>query len=326
MDIPTQAEDPAGFVHDEEIWFADGNVVLEAKGHVFRIYQGLLAHNSEIFRDLFTVPQPTSMETYEGCPIVHLTDRPEDLRHLLRVIYHGNRYYRPDEQLEFAAVAALVRLAHKYQIDHVRDAYLWRMKSCFCTELATWEIVTEGPGYGSPIMKFRLADAIAAVNIARLTGTESMLPSALYLCCRLGTERLLNGCSCPDGTLESLDPADVIKCIDARHILHQKYINTRFELYNPIRPSLQCLECRTKVEVIRQRIMCPRLTTMKFAVDLLLSPFCTRFDIRQTEGRIYICPECQSVLRMAEESLRKETWTELPQLLGIEVPPGWASE
>ena len=78
-------------MRDEEIWFSDGNVVLETKGHVFRVYRGQLAHNSEVFRDLFTIPQPMPVDTFDGCPVVHLTDHPVELRHLLRVIFPGRR-------------------------------------------------------------------------------------------------------------------------------------------------------------------------------------------------------------------------------------------
>ncbi|KAH9833970.1 uncharacterized protein C8Q71DRAFT_154717 [Rhodofomes roseus] len=216
MNVSVQEVESTAFVRDEELWFPDGNVVLEAQGRAFRVYQGLLAHHSEIFRDLFTVPQPTTTEMYEECPIVHLTDQPEDLRQLLRVIYHGNRYYPADEQLEFAIVAALVRMSHKYAIEHIRDSYLSRMKSCFCEDLDDFRKFRSQSG--SPSMKLCVTatDAIAAVNIARLTETLSMLPSALFFCCLLKTETLINGHPRADGTLDCLSPADVIKCIDAR--------------------------------------------------------------------------------------------------------------
>lgn len=77
------------FVRDGEIWFTDGNVVLETQRHAFRVYQGPLAQHSPVFRDLFTVPQPTPVEMLEGCPVVHLPDDSEDLRHLLRVLFPG---------------------------------------------------------------------------------------------------------------------------------------------------------------------------------------------------------------------------------------------
>ena len=77
---------------DETIWFLDGNIVLQAGGVAFRVYQGILALNSEVFADLFSVPQPQSIDTLDQCPVVHLPDSADDLRHLLRVIFIDRKY------------------------------------------------------------------------------------------------------------------------------------------------------------------------------------------------------------------------------------------
>ncbi|TFY65442.1 hypothetical protein EVJ58_g1969 [Rhodofomes roseus] len=201
----------AALVPDEELWFPDGNVVLEAQGHAFRVYQGLLGYNSEVFRDLFTVPQPPSAETFDGCPMVHLTDHPEELRHLLRVIFDGKKYYPHHVRLDFSVVAALIRLSHKYQIQYVREDYLSRTKSCFCTDADQWN-----EAYikcGSSSMAYVNTDAIQAVNIARLTDTVSILPSALLVCCHLDANSLLNGSRRLDDTLERLSKQDIASCI-----------------------------------------------------------------------------------------------------------------
>ena len=92
MGTQAQTKDQSALVHDEEIWFSDGNVVLLAQGRAFKVYQLLLARDSEVFRGLFALPQPSSAEAVDGCPIVYLTDRPEELRHLLRVIFDGKKY------------------------------------------------------------------------------------------------------------------------------------------------------------------------------------------------------------------------------------------
>ena len=77
---------------DEEFWFEDGTVILVAGGIEFRIYSGLLAAHSPVFRDLLAKPNPTRSDPSDGtygarCPIVHLSDSPEDLRHLLRACF-----------------------------------------------------------------------------------------------------------------------------------------------------------------------------------------------------------------------------------------------
>ena len=72
---------------DEKFWFEDGNIVLIAKDTVaFRVYRGVLARASPIFRDLFSVCRPDDGESMDGTPVVHLADRPSDLRAFLKFV------------------------------------------------------------------------------------------------------------------------------------------------------------------------------------------------------------------------------------------------
>jgi len=167
-----------GLVCDKEFWFDDGNIVLVVCTDAFRVHKSVLARSSEIFRDLFTVAQPCSYPFIEGCPIVHLSDHPDDVRHLLRALYDGKRFLLGrSEAVAFAEVAALLGLGHKYQIDDLRNAALACMKTCFTNDLAVWQKFIE-QGCSSH-MQFLMSDAIAVVKLARLTDNPSMLPVAL---------------------------------------------------------------------------------------------------------------------------------------------------
>lgn len=79
-----------GRKRDEEFWYDDGNIILVARDVEFRIYRGLLADHSPVFRDMFSfpVPPPESSSaadpTGDACPVVQLFDSPEDVRHILR--------------------------------------------------------------------------------------------------------------------------------------------------------------------------------------------------------------------------------------------------
>ncbi|EPT02532.1 hypothetical protein FOMPIDRAFT_1105957, partial [Fomitopsis schrenkii] len=108
---------------DEEVWFVDGNIVLQAHGVAFRVYQDIFALNPEVFAGMFSVPQPATVETFDDCPVIHLSDNPNDLRLLLRVIFIDKEHvlYRRDTQFPFSVVEALVHLAHKYGIKDILD-------------------------------------------------------------------------------------------------------------------------------------------------------------------------------------------------------------
>ena len=83
------------FMQDKTYWYNDGNIVVVAQGVGFRVFKGLLAEVSEVFRDLFALPQPSS-DTREpdaiDCPVVHVTDTADQFRSLLDMLLHGRRY------------------------------------------------------------------------------------------------------------------------------------------------------------------------------------------------------------------------------------------
>jgi hypothetical protein len=68
-------------------WFDDGNIVLEAEGKQFRVYRGILSENSVVFNDMFDLSRPGGEGEVEGCPVVRLSDRAEDLRIVLEVLH-----------------------------------------------------------------------------------------------------------------------------------------------------------------------------------------------------------------------------------------------
>lgn len=71
----------------EEFWLYDGSVVLAVGDTLFRVHKTVLANHSEVFADLFTVPQPLGEDTIDGCHIVRLHDNREDFIDLLRAMY-----------------------------------------------------------------------------------------------------------------------------------------------------------------------------------------------------------------------------------------------
>ncbi len=94
--LPSNGVDFTARTRDTEFWFEDGNVILVAKSYEFRVFEGILAHHSPVFQDMFSLPQPVSSalpegtQTLDACPVVHLSDSPEDLRHVLRICLPRN--------------------------------------------------------------------------------------------------------------------------------------------------------------------------------------------------------------------------------------------
>jgi hypothetical protein len=123
---------------DLHLWFDDGSIALQAESIQFRVYRGILAANSPVFKDMFSLPQPNEEELVEGCPVVTLHDSAVDMGHFLRAIhdagcvtssiddlnpYHigRSRYYDRTKMTEFALVAAVLRLSSKYNVEYLRE-------------------------------------------------------------------------------------------------------------------------------------------------------------------------------------------------------------
>ncbi|KAI1786598.1 hypothetical protein LXA43DRAFT_1085384 [Ganoderma leucocontextum] len=192
--MPATPDDSAK--RDSEIWFEDGNVVVIAQNTAFRFHK--------VFRDLFSVPQPSeppagAVETLDGCPVVRVSDTSYDFRELLRAIYAGSiSHLHPDKAVTFAVLAALARLGHKYQLDQLLQAVVLvpRLKGTFTT------------------------DDLEALNLFRLLDRPEMIPVALYGCCQLGPADLRRGVNRIDGvTRERPSPSDLELCFEVKEKL-----------------------------------------------------------------------------------------------------------
>lgn len=69
------------------VWYDDGNIILQAETMQFKAYRGILADNSNIFKDMFRVPQPSNDTLVEGCIVIEMQDGAQDLEYFLHAIH-----------------------------------------------------------------------------------------------------------------------------------------------------------------------------------------------------------------------------------------------
>lgn len=43
---------PSAMQPSNDVWFDDGNVILQAESTLFKVYRGILAQNSSVFHDM----------------------------------------------------------------------------------------------------------------------------------------------------------------------------------------------------------------------------------------------------------------------------------
>ena len=74
-------------------YFQDGDLVVhpaaDAKGTVmaYRINKSVLAFNSPVFADMFSLPGTQTQDLYDGVPFVRVTDTAEEWTALLSALY-----------------------------------------------------------------------------------------------------------------------------------------------------------------------------------------------------------------------------------------------
>ncbi|KAL1938143.1 hypothetical protein VTO73DRAFT_11972 [Trametes versicolor] len=225
---------------DAEFWYDDGNIILVARDVEFRVFKGILAEYSPVFKDMCSLPQPRQEASTSGdslCPVVHVSDSPEDLRHVLRVYMpktDARHTYSPFslDDPSFNAISATIRLGHKYQISRLVDHSLAYLKNYYTDDLATW---TTKNGLGPP--GFTGHHAIGVINLARLTGETSLLRTAVLTCCTLDAD-IIGELARSDGAREHLSMADLGLCFVAKGKLVQEALgNAIYILAPPAAPS-----------------------------------------------------------------------------------------
>ncbi|KAJ3547312.1 hypothetical protein NMY22_g1702 [Coprinellus aureogranulatus] len=115
----SQPESPVE--RSEEVWLEDGNIVVQAGNYLFK------------------VPHPENEPIVEGCPIVELQDAAEDVEHVLLALYGDPDHTNVRELLPFSALSAMIRLGKKYEMPHLRDEGLARLKLEYPSKLKEYD-------------------------------------------------------------------------------------------------------------------------------------------------------------------------------------------
>ncbi|KAI0738298.1 hypothetical protein C8Q80DRAFT_1222567 [Daedaleopsis nitida] len=304
---------------DDEFWMDDGSIVLiSAHRVVFRVYKGLLAAHSPVFRTLFADGTPSVKESYDSCPA--------DLRYFLRALMHnGCPRSEDDPKISVEEVLAVARLAHKYEVDELLRQAIACLKTYYTDRFDVWDHKAQ-----SGKIPLELSEdetpfyAIGVIALARLTDTPSMLPLAFYDCCALGGS-ICHGWKHEDGTIERLSPHDLERYFDGSVALANR----------AVRSTLQFLDtgstmCSTSNFNFGDEISCQRaLARLKeklrsrAAVVRGDAALHSMMDIRSlAQDAAQLCQRCRTELTQHDRNTRKAIWAELPSLFDLTVE-GW---
>ncbi|KAH9829564.1 uncharacterized protein C8Q71DRAFT_863137 [Rhodofomes roseus] len=232
-DSGTGSDEPP-FSRDAKFWYPDGSIIILAQNVGFRVFKSLLAASSDVFRDMFALAQPSDhlQDASDDYPVVHVSDTAAEMRSLLTVLLDARQYMWARRTFAFEDIANCVRLAHKYGIKDLLKDSLAEIERYYPAKFESWDTRAIPCADGH---------AIIAVNLARLTGTTSLLPAALYCCCQMNARELMDGYERSDGTVDRLSKEDLERCIDGKshlslHCMHRPipHVHPHLPLYNPI--------------------------------------------------------------------------------------------
>ena len=334
--------------------FDDGSVILVAERTAFRVHACLLARHSPVLKKLFAIPRTSEAEHHNGCPVFQLSDTAEDLDYFLQLIYNGPSYVvlpsvclsseiisnaAPDSLLPpfnlfyqvtkptFAMLSAYIRLGYKYEIFTLVDDAIRFLEAYFTTNFDVWERLRKGERE-VPFTPSEnpAADAIDTVNIARMTGTPSLLPLALYQCCQLDPVNLIEGVKRSEADTEvfSLSNADVALCFRAKERLLKVSANVSaisLLLNRCGRPEIS-ETCTGRVYGISTS------GVLRLDQDLTTDPL--GYDPSMDEeaepqyvaiGDVELCRICRREMASRVRSAKQRIWSELPSyfdLLGLD--------
>ncbi|RPD53664.1 hypothetical protein L226DRAFT_521518 [Lentinus tigrinus ALCF2SS1-7] len=322
---------------DSEFWFEDGTIILHAHEDVrFCVYKGVLAEHSSVFADMFSFPQPPPTAAGGGidvcqCPVVHLEDKVEDLRHVLRALFpnkHTLNVRTGPRELTYEVIAAYVRIGHKYQIDDLVQQSLDYLRQYYVADFDRWTsrvfTANRAPhGFQLDSWYFHRQHAIGIVNIARLTGCTSILPTALLCCCRLTTKELLKGVEVEDGIRELLEEEDVERCLEAKVMLMQKSTRMILQVFNDA-----CLTKRRRCKTSRRCRIGIEVTfrSLEDDVDMIANDdpfFGASYFLEMGDTDDPICRFCRMALTDDLIEEQRKIWSQLPSILSLKID-GWA--
>ncbi|KAJ7634488.1 hypothetical protein FB45DRAFT_1025434 [Roridomyces roridus] len=198
------------------IWKPFGDIVLQAECTQFRVNRDVLATQSSVFADMFSVPQPPGEPLTGSCCLK------------LDILYR----FEVEERLPFDVIAALLRLGRKYAIHAAESSATRRIHGEYPTTLEDFDAIEQIVGADGVLFDFlNLVEQLAQENIfkglRRLDGSRVTLAPNIVQSLTIGFQPVL---AFQNKTYAWLDNDDIIpaesckqrsKCTKGCHALRR---------------------------------------------------------------------------------------------------------
>ncbi|KAG6879269.1 hypothetical protein C0992_003944 [Termitomyces sp. T32_za158] len=179
------------FPSRSEFWYDDGSIVLVVGDTAFRVHKSILSQHSDVFADLFTVPEPPKgeLDFMDGCSVVHLQDDLKDFEQVMQAIYQPFYFDKLPQDADLRKllgfISGILKISTKYNLAKIRQKCIDILRDKFPTTLyGCDELVSSGYQYNATTV-------VSAIPLARETNVPEILPWAFYISTNIETDALL---------------------------------------------------------------------------------------------------------------------------------------
>jgi hypothetical protein len=198
-----------------------------------------------------------------------------------------------------------MRIGTKYEIEDLRAEGIRRLHADYPSTLELYDELRNGKKLA---IDLHIGRSFDIANLARETGTLSVLPVVLYSCCRIfDNEGIFEGCQTQDGKPIVLSSTDQKICILAKDKLLALQARETFGWLGVGSDQDRCPDsrCKNTKRRIFQSIWYPK-------------PKCAALDPWTWSGNM--CLECEVDARGKHAAGRAEIWSQLPSVFDL---PEW---
>ncbi|KAJ7486968.1 hypothetical protein FB451DRAFT_1127216 [Mycena latifolia] len=206
----------------QDLYFADGSLVIQAEHRIFRVSGAVLAARSSVFQDMLSFPQPSdgpsAVENIEGIPIVVLYDMAAEVEPFLRAIFDSSSFMPPPATAPLSDILAILRLSHKYDIQYLHRRALDHLSAVFPTELSVFLTTLNSLPEGFKALESSVDAHLQVLRTLHEVNALWLLPAAYSRASTFLPRKLFAASSWP------ALPDEIKNTLHVAHAHHSRYI------------------------------------------------------------------------------------------------------
>ncbi|KAF7297663.1 BTB domain-containing protein [Mycena kentingensis (nom. inval.)] len=293
-------------VKAEGLWWEDCGLVIQAENTVYRVSRDQLASHSPVFRDMLLLPPPQDAETFEGCPLVRVPDKADDVTTFFKALFSYDYFPQYPFKTTLAVVRSVLRMSDKYGVDGLRARALAHLDAIHPTKFGDWKKM---PNPFSDEFNSGDGDPVGLLSDLRKLSLTWMLPVAFYRACDLETTTILH-------TAQEISAEDGQRALTGlRRLEGQENAAVLDFLWEPsvIAGCDDMLHCMTERLVARRQAL-----TWGFPLTGGYLPL--QIWVDTDWASLQACNICCAYMHTAQEDAIRQFWNRLPEIFDL---PSW---